>query len=848
MASSSPRPNPRKRGAPSLPVGSGNDRKRAKFADARVIAVQSSDPDVKSGQLDVNTFIQSREFEIKALENAMSNSKRANNKRAFQMVPRDMRRRTASHNVKRVPKRLRRRAAHEMKEDNTPTVTARRRKPTGHMRTRIETANKLKDMAKKKDLTAELLSKTPLKRKTENELRKPPRPSSKFRKRQKEKTWLPSHIWHAKRAKMITRWRFAVAETPTEKSYRPTHRASQMRGAVAWEESYFSTVLLAGKEGNVKEVLRAVCGKGTGVLSNMVVVGKRSCETWIYKAGEYPTRPIAPVTIVWCVAEGNDMNTPRKLFIRVHPSAFLEMWKELLPVAKQHKVTIEDLRFEIGSIEITGPGATDALLAVLHPSEESSDKDSPARIWSKLRSLTNPSVLPPGAILGLNITDPRLRFPPRLPTDKKSPEDLSKEIFDVCSTWPVDKTQGPASLFSREFRTIAVKSQPSQKRINCRKGDAAPGEYPAPLPTDPKIPILLLTSRRQTLVKGVSGAIGSWTIMVPWKWVLPIWYGIMHVPANVRFGGLEELRQVAFENTMGYFPNDFPGTQAGNVEEERKGKERKELWEKRPKGKRTEWERVPLGGGKRGELGNGFLCDWAWLVGGRNSRPEASTTENTLNSSTGTVEAPAVPGDGTMDIDPPLPIPETSTTKSQPTPTSSTEVLSPPVWNIPSTLIHQILSFPNKPLPSTLASLPPATLSRGIFTIKLTYLQRGTPTDRARVYALPRSNLDLKTKWQALLPASKSKQEANLKREKQPQPRAGSDGYPHVPGEEDCIGFVTTGNFSLKEGLGIGVGALAFARVFGSVDVDGKVGSVVKVCIVRDVGGSLGRLARWDAV
>ena len=45
----------------------------------------------------------------------MSGSKKALSSRAFQQVPKDMRRRTASHNVKRVPKRLRARAAKEVR-------------------------------------------------------------------------------------------------------------------------------------------------------------------------------------------------------------------------------------------------------------------------------------------------------------------------------------------------------------------------------------------------------------------------------------------------------------------------------------------------------------------------------------------------------------------------------------------------------------------------------------------------------------------------------------------------------------------------------------------------------------
>ena len=88
--------------------------KRVKTASARTILAQSSDKALnQNGELDVSAFVKAREFEIKALEASMNKSKKALTARAFQQVPRDLRRRTASHNVKKVPKRLRTRAAKE---------------------------------------------------------------------------------------------------------------------------------------------------------------------------------------------------------------------------------------------------------------------------------------------------------------------------------------------------------------------------------------------------------------------------------------------------------------------------------------------------------------------------------------------------------------------------------------------------------------------------------------------------------------------------------------------------------------------------------------------------------------
>lgn len=91
-------------------------RKRVKIYDARTLAVQSSDTALsKTGELDVAAFVAARQFEVRALEAGIKSSRSSLSSRAFQKVPRNLRRRTASHNVKRVPQRLRARARREVR-------------------------------------------------------------------------------------------------------------------------------------------------------------------------------------------------------------------------------------------------------------------------------------------------------------------------------------------------------------------------------------------------------------------------------------------------------------------------------------------------------------------------------------------------------------------------------------------------------------------------------------------------------------------------------------------------------------------------------------------------------------
>lgn len=110
---------PAKRKQPADSKSQSSDSKRAakrvKTSRARSILTQASEKALnKNGDLDVSTFVKAREYEIKAMESSMGSSKKSSSTRAFQQVPKDLRRRTASHNVKKVPKRLRARAAKEV--------------------------------------------------------------------------------------------------------------------------------------------------------------------------------------------------------------------------------------------------------------------------------------------------------------------------------------------------------------------------------------------------------------------------------------------------------------------------------------------------------------------------------------------------------------------------------------------------------------------------------------------------------------------------------------------------------------------------------------------------------------
>ncbi|KAM5366033.1 hypothetical protein ACJZ2D_010711 [Fusarium nematophilum] len=877
--------------------GEAYSQKRSKVHIPRNIPAQPADAALKDGELDLQAFVAAHEFEIRSLEQSMATSKAVGSTRAFQKVPRGLRRRTASHNPKRVPRRLRARARNEMAEDNTPMVDARRRKPrTTRGRIRAETARRLGILATRKRRAmlqkAEkngdggktgkelaVVGRTPRPKIRRNELNEPPKPKAKFRKRQLNKTWLPTHPWHAKRARMTNPseplWRFAIPLTPNEKIYRPTHRAQGDRGAVIWEMSYMSTIGLYGNPVGIERVLKRLgvsqdsCWNDKGRKWRL---GSRSWAGMLSRDTVRGRQHICPCTILWNPEPSTNeptkdpKKTQRQVFLRVHPSAFLELFNELLSRIKEEnpRLYIEDLRFEIGSIELTGPASTETLLAVLSPyHSKGKAKDAHAELFWSLAGLTNAAALPAGAVVGFTVQDPRLRYPPRR-LEEPEDADAQLKLLEKIASWPAEENLKPYAIFDRNARHHAS-LLPSQKNINRRKSSNPPGSPLKPTAVDPPIPIALLASRTGTGTQTQ----GTWTLLAPWKCILPIWYSLVHYPlssgGNPRFAGMNEIRQVAFERGQPWFPGDFPGTRSGAGWELEERRKRKAAWERRPKSKRIAWESLDLGGGRKGEVGDGFASDFESLFEATRTREAEQPAESQAEDS--------------MDVD--------------------QDDSAPRAEQRRGSRLHDLHQISKDDFGQLLTSPSPSLQipTNALATVRISLLSRGVVTSCARIYRLPSTPAaappsseaevpatipeppsspsssalphDLRAQWLARIPPSttpKSKPRTtsrardldSLKRElalelvSKPAPlplapanQSDMGGHPLVPNAKDLVGFVTTGSFNLSEGRGMAIGSIAVEKVLSSIKQNPKEG---RLCIVRNAGESVGWIAKWEVV
>ncbi|PTB80012.1 hypothetical protein M440DRAFT_1460092 [Trichoderma longibrachiatum ATCC 18648] len=901
-------------------------QKRAKVHAARSIPTQAAEAALKDGELDLVAFVAAHEFEIRALEQSMATTKAVKSSRAFQQVPRGLRRRTASHNPKRVPRRLRARARKEMDEDNTPLVESRKRKPrTTRARIRAQTAKRLRILSARKKKRKQKKSQQPSADENQrdpktstatdaverasrpkirrNAINEPPRPAAKFRKRQMNKTWLPTHQWHAKRARMTEPteplWRFAIPLTPNEKIYRPTHRAQGERGTMVWDMTYVSTIGLYGNFAGMERVLRRIGVTNESCWDDRGAKWRQGTRAWtgiLSRERAGVKRSICQSTIIWdpeapsqlidedrAESEGEqrskvDKKTQKRVFLRVHPSAFLELFNELLRLIKMEKpqLYIEDLRFEIGSIELSGPASTEALLSVLtpYPSGGSNPKNKHAELFESLKGLTNPAALPGNSVLHFAVQDPRLRYPPRK-MEFPETEQAEMDLLATIASWPAEENLQPSLLFDRHARHRAS-CLPSQKSINRRRSKATSGALLKPTIHDPPIPVTLIASRSAPGTQ----AQGTWTLLAPWKCILPLWYSIVHCPlvsgGNPRFGGLNETMQVAFERSLPWFPADFLGTDAGAEWELERRQRRRRDWARRPKSKRVEWTSLMLGAGRQGEIGDGHACDFEFLFGLAQQQQQQQQSA-----------APDGSGEA-MDVDDENPAPTKKKGKDVAIP--YLKLLN----SIPKSVFDSLLS-PSPPL----QPLPPYAIA----CVRISLLSRGVVNPCARIYRLPSDPIpvppssdaevpasmppeasslpsDLRSQWLSRIPSysssstwSKAKPSSSSNRrasrlddmearkrilaqelltappslESVLGPNEADIGghHPLVPDAKDLVGFVTTGSFCLANGRGAAIGSIAVVRVLEDVRANPREG---RLCIVRNAGENVGWIARWDVV
>lgn len=141
-----------------------------------------------------------------------------------------------------------------------------------------------------------------------------------------EKKWLETNVWHAKRMHMQELWGYRLAETPTDKSFRPAYRASTRTGIIH-DMSYMAVIRIKGPLKQIKGIIDASTDPTcTSVASARYLDGSRMGFTRMYAYGKWPKEFICPIKFLW-IRPPTAAATSLLLF--VHPSAARQVLDDL---------------------------------------------------------------------------------------------------------------------------------------------------------------------------------------------------------------------------------------------------------------------------------------------------------------------------------------------------------------------------------------------------------------------------------------------------------------------------------------------------------------------------------------
>ncbi|KAJ2009250.1 Ribonucleases P/MRP protein subunit pop1 [Coemansia thaxteri] len=502
----------------------------------------------KARSVDVTGFVEARSFEINALQRSLESAKASRNARAFQTLPRHLRRRAASHNVKRVPVRLREKAMSEMKKSAQSSKT-------------LGESGKLTN-AKKSNR---------YKRRRAKSVRE------EYQLRQTNKRWLETHVWHAKRMHMKEIWGTMIADSPNERSHRAAYHAA-MEKTYLQDVSFYRTVELIGPAEAITQLVQCLAAPGDLTIAmTCYASGSRMAPLLLYRAGQYPLAMLGPASALWRPANGDQLRT---LWIRIHPAIADSVISELAgakavvagPDAQYPR--INDISSNLVSLELLGNQSTSMLATVLaHATDPESLGSS---ILQSIRTLPSPATVPESIVIALRIHDPRLHFPFKLdPAGSELLPEQQRRLEEIMLRWPADSASlsetNDGGVWDYARCAIDLESRPAEHSLNERRhAQLIPGAKLEPDPSiDVTVPLILVRTGPESLLgtrviengnQLVDNLAHGWTVIAPRGWGMSLWVALNF--AGARAQGLQERHHIGFEAGLPTFPANWPGTDA----------------------------------------------------------------------------------------------------------------------------------------------------------------------------------------------------------------------------------------------------------------------------------------------
>uniref|UniRef100_A0A8C5RLN2 POP1 homolog, ribonuclease P/MRP subunit n=1 Tax=Laticauda laticaudata TaxID=8630 RepID=A0A8C5RLN2_LATLA len=605
----------------------------------------------------VSPFVQARAAEIKAMLKAVK--QKSSNTLVFQSLPRHMRRRAMSHNIKRLPRRLRELARIEAEKPE-------------HQKKALSKSKCRKARRRHINLVVE------------------------FNRRQRKNIWLETHIWHAKRFHMVKKWGYCLGDKPTMKSYRACYRAMTQH-CLLQDLSYYCCLELIGKEETLVTALARMCNVDTGPTFAAVscLSGKRQGSLVLYQTDRYPQDALGPVTFLWKPRHGSgETSENRQLWIWTHPAFKQGILAELksvfqcsepvetckpelvvtfsqeedkmnIPEHVGHKrkrkdkagetvvpvkkiigdgtrdpnqpycwssqttgITVSDLTMEILRYRLIGPLShcvlTEALKVAFVHTVSKSVISVDFSFTFNILCLTS-SDIPSGTVLGLTVGDPRVDLPKKrskaMPNPAKYQEDKVKQLI----LEGISEECAQSFLWDSNIRNSVTHHKMSEQDLNhLRSKLLVPGSHLDLGLQEPKIPILLVQQPGKLLGDDRLGWGSGWDIYLPKGWGMAFWLPFIYQGARV--GGLQEALKHSLYKGIPHVPHDYPDCPAGSQVAKELEENLLEKFKRRPPAKRANYI-------KHGTLAP-FLCPWDKLTQDWETRykvPKKSTQISALD-------------------------------------------------------------------------------------------------------------------------------------------------------------------------------------------------------------------------
>lgn len=488
---------------------------------------------------ELNTFLHCHQHinEIKSLTSAIETPN--STKLIFQKLPKHMRRRAMSHNPNRLPRKHRLAHRAQMSKSGQP-VKAKR--PSRKFR------------------------------------RRPQNLLSEYKRRQKENKWLETHVWHAKRFRMVRRWGFRLAKSSCDKTFRSSYRA-MVKHCLIQDISYYSCIEIHGPMIVLKGGFDQLQSRETGlsIFAKALTNGLREGSVELYAANSYPYKSFGRVQFIWKSSKKFD-EFPR-LWIFIHPSICDHIIDELKKVFELENVncemkstkklsnvttsvTLYEIKHHLNRFRLTGP-LSHSILSSAFKSKQKMDSgekswfadwigissnrrihENQSNYWNNLKNLKAASELPPSTIIALNIEDPRINRPKKRSKAIPSNVAMYSDDLDVLTTIPYFSADSAIWDWKLRERIQQEKVSTHEICVQRNKNILVPGERCAFENGLQPIPVLLL-QRPGSKSSKRTGFGGGYDVIIPAGYGISTWMCLIMWGAKP--GGLRESDTIARE-------------------------------------------------------------------------------------------------------------------------------------------------------------------------------------------------------------------------------------------------------------------------------------------------------------